>query len=113
MNVKDVQGALRLQNKMFEAQTAKKVNFFYVLFALFTLCFDRELAPAVLQVGFLFFVFFFFFCQISIDNLSLDLDLSLILIIEIVDLFCNLNTFLVVIIGMFQRNLNKEDNPIN
>ena len=87
------------------------------LFALFTLWFDRKLAPSVLQVCFLsfvfFFFFFFFFCQISIVNLSLGLDLSLILIIEIVDLFCNLNTFLVVIIGMFQRNLNKEDNPIN
>ena len=36
LEVKDVQGALRLQNKMFEAQTAKMVNFsfcsFYSLF---------------------------------------------------------------------------------
>ena len=54
--VKDVQGALRLKNKMFEAQSAKMVKF---LFALFILCFDRELAPAVfLQVFFAFFLLF-------------------------------------------------------
>ena len=49
LEVKDVQGALRLQNKMFEAQTAKMVNF---PFALFILCFDRVLASVVLQFCF-------------------------------------------------------------
>lgn len=32
LEVKDVQGALRLQNKMFEAQTAKMVSFFFAFF---------------------------------------------------------------------------------
>ena len=32
LEVKDVQGALRLQNKMFEAQTAKIVSFYFAFF---------------------------------------------------------------------------------
>ena len=37
LEVKDVQGALRLQNKMFEAQTAKIVSFYFAF--LFAFCF--------------------------------------------------------------------------
>jgi hypothetical protein len=47
LEVKDVQGALRLQNKMFEAQTAKMVSFFFAFF-------------------FCSFLLFFFYCDHSL-----------------------------------------------